>query len=353
MQTKKSNKTIVKAIPLVTYFSGIRKNDRAVMQETYFPLSDKTQAKTYIYYPQNKDPNTLPGIMFLHGMSVKGIDDPRMLTLAKNVALSGYTVVTPEIEEIRSLKIGEDSIGKCIELFEYFYKLEDFHKKDSVGFLSASFSGSLGLVAFSQDRVRDLVRSAMVVGSYCDFADTTSYAVKNFEVDSYASLVLFYNCLGLVDKNLNKELSFPIFQYAVDNGLNRVGQYAEGPKEHRNLKPSSREFLDNLLNDSEFRSNIVRIIREEIPHSLTKNLSPYYHLSTLKTPLSLLHGLSDPVISPTQSERMYRQLSNRKHPVTLELSNLITHGDQVPIRTQITGVAGVARAFGSYFSWFS
>lgn len=352
MQTKIRNKPIVKGLSLVPYFSGIRRNDRAIQQETYFPLSDKTQAKTYIYYPHNKDPNTLPGIMLLHGMSVKGIDDVRIQNLARNIALTGYTVVTPELVEITSLRIEERSIEKCIELFEYFYKLEDFHKKDSVGFLSASFSGSLGLVAFSQDRVRDLVRSVMVIGSYCDFANTTSHAVENFEIDNYASLVLFYNCLGIVDKQLMKELAFPIFQYAVDNGLNRVNQYAEGPKEHAKLKPSSREFLYNLLNDSEFRTEIVRIIREEIPHSLTKGLSPYYHLNSFKAPLSLLHGSTDPVISPVESEKIYSQLSNRKHPVTLEISNLITHGDQVPIQNQITGVAGVARAFGNYFSWF-
>ena len=191
----------------------------------------------------------------------------------------------------------------------------------------------------------------MVIGSYCDFLDTYEFSIKNFEIDNYAGLILFGNFLGFMDKKLQNELIPALYQYTVDNALLRTGHDAQGPKELEKLKPSSREFLSKILYDIAFRQEMVKSIRECIPHQLIRNLSPYFHLGDFRSPLSLLHGITDPVIAPEESIKIHRNLTNRNHPVYLELSNLITHGDQVPLYSQIKGVPGITKAFGYYFSW--
>lgn len=351
MLTKRRPNPLVKGIPLISYFSGLRKNDRATVKDLTIPISEKQSTRARLFYPANRDPKDLPGIYMPHGMNVLGIDDERMMNLAKNIALSGYSVLTPEIEEVRSLKIEEKIVEIIISQFRSFYQREDLHKKDNVSFLSVSFSGTLGMISFSQNEVRSMVRSSMVIGSCANFIDTFEYAIENFLIDNYAGIILFYNYLHFLDRKLHSQIAETLFEYAVDNGLIRTGEMAMGPKLHKNLKLPAREFMSRLMEDDEFRLEISSAIRETLPTNLARNLSPYYHIANFKSPLSLLHGSTDPVISPMESRKIHQSLANRNHSVHLEISDLITHGDQVPLYSQIRGVPGVARAFGYYFSW--
>lgn len=350
MQTQIPRNTIVKGLPLITYFSGLRNNHNAIRIETSFPVGTQ-HAKTYIYHPRGKNPQNLPGIFLLHGMSVLGIDDIRIQNLAKNLCLSGYTVATPALDEVAGLKIGNESIAKTMELYRYYHQREDLHSPDRVGFFSASFSGSIGLIALAQPEVSPLVKSIMAIGAYCHFSETTEYAIQNFGSDNYAGLVLYYNFLSAMDRKLHSQVSEALYQYAVDNALYRQGDGAEGPRAHARLPKPAAEFLTRLLNEDQFRTDIMSAIREAVPPSFSKSMSPYYHLGGIKAPVSLLHGASDPVIAPTESEKIYRYLSNRNHPAHIEVSQLITHGDPVPFYSQIAGLPGVSRAFGYYFSW--
>ncbi|WCL50212.1 alpha/beta hydrolase [Leptospira sp. GIMC2001] len=343
---------LLKGIPLLGYYSGIRKNDKAQVHETEFEFSPGNRTRTLLFYPPGKDPKNLPGIFLLHGMSALGIDDVRIQNLAKNLALCGYSVACPELSEVKSLLIREVTIEKSVNLFKHFYEREDLHKPGQVGYFSASFSGALGLIALSDPKVSDLVRSSMLVGSYNSFGESLVYAVDNFEIDNYAGLIVMLNFLGYLDKKLHNEVNESVYNLALDNGLYRTGENAIGPKLIEGLSKSARDFMKQMLNDKKFRMSLIDGIREVMPNSIKRDFSPYYKLAQFKSPLSLLHGYDDPVISYKESIKIHACLRNRMHPVYLEVSNVITHGDQLPLHTQIAGVPGVTRCFGYFFSWF-
>lgn len=355
MQTKNSQKKqpnpLLKGLPLISYFSGLRKNDKASCSEFSLSVPKLGTLRSYLYYPYKKDPSKLPGIFLPHGMNVLGIDDIRLVNLAKNLALCGYSVLTPEFPEIKQLLIQESMVEKFTLSFYEFYKNESLHQPERVSFFSVSFSGSIGLIAFSKPPINQMINSSMVIGACSHFSDTYLYANKNFSIDNYAGLILFLNYLPYIEKKIHLEISRALFEYAVDNGLKREGSDAIGPKEHKKLRPAASDFLHKILTNEEFRSSIVYGIKDNLPANLIKNLSPYYHLADYKAALSLLHGTTDPVIAPEESIKMYYLLKNRNHPVYLEISDLITHGDQVPLQNQIKSVPGVTRAFGFYFSY--
>lgn len=351
MQTKRRPSPIVKGIPLISYFSGLRKNDKAVKQEVLLPVDSRRKSRAYVYFPYGKDPKTLPGIFLPHGMNILGIDDIRMENLARNLAMAGYSVITPEIEEVTALQIDENVISIIGLQFLEYYKNRDWHLEDRVSFLSVSFSGSMGLISFSREELREMPRSFMAIGSCCNFIDTYEYSMKNFTIDNYAGLLLILNYLKFLDLKLHSEIYRSVYEYAIDNALHRTGASAMGPREHEKLRPASRDFLQRFMEEASFRKIVSGAIRENLPQSTVRNLSPYYHLGGFRAPLSLLHGSTDPVIDPGESVKIYRSLKNRKHPVHLEISDLITHGDQIPLHSQVRGVPGVTRAFGYYFSW--
>jgi len=340
----------LKGLPLIYYFSGIRKNDKAIRREVSLRFSSKETTRAFLYYPPGKNPGDLPGIFLPHGMNISGIDDIRVQNLARNLALSGYSVLTPEIPEVKFLKIDIKTIERIKNLFYDYYNRTEYHSKDKLSFFSVSFSGSMGLIAFSHDKIRDKIRSAMVIGCCSHFVDTYLYANQNFHVDNYACMILFYNFLTYLDKKMYSEIAHVLFEYAVDNSLHRTEENSVGAKEHKKLRPPAADFLNRLFQDEKFRSDVVYAIKDNLPPEIPRSFSPYYYLGDFKAPLSLLHGSKDPVISPEESRKIYLNLKNRNHPVYVSISDLITHGDQVPLYSQILGIPGVAKAFGFYFS---
>jgi predicted alpha/beta-fold hydrolase len=346
MQTK----YLRKGFPLLTYFSGLRKNDRAVSSEIRMSLKSGKEVRSILYSPAGKNPKDLPGVYLLHGMSVLGIDDIRIQNLARNIALCGFSVFTPELKEVKSLLIQEATIQNIIEIFKEYRENPEFHNRERIGFFSASFCGSMGLVAFAQPEVNSEINSAMAIGSYCDFTDGCTFALEHFQIDNYAALILFHNFLEYLDRSLHKAVASTIYHYAVDNAFLRTGPDSEGDKSLAALKPAHRDFVSRMMTSEDFRKTIIDGFRESVPKRLVRTLSPYYHLGNIKAPVSLLHGESDPVIPARESYKMYMHFVKRNHPANLEISPLIGHGDPVPLHSQIAKLPGVTKSFGFYFS---
>src|SRR5579859_1401291 len=78
---------------------------RQPIQERDFPLPD-TRAR--IYLPLDvKRPS---GIVLVHGVHYKGIDEPRLVRFARSFAAAGVAVLTPEVRELCDYRIDPASI---------------------------------------------------------------------------------------------------------------------------------------------------------------------------------------------------------------------------------------------------
>ncbi|WP_367898748.1 alpha/beta hydrolase [Leptospira sp. WS58.C1] len=327
-------------LPFLLKYADMIDSPESAVREEHVRVSKKISFRTKIF----PGPEHSPAIYLQHGMSNRGIDDPRILTLAKHLRNSGATVYLPELPEVKGLEISEDTVPNIRTLFHEIVKREG----QAISFLSASFSAGMGMVALSGKEEQKNLKSALLVGTYSDFAETLPFSLSNYHLDPYAVHVLLYNYISKLEPKLSKLEEF-YFEAALDNGLKRMGEEEKAPKLLKKLNQKEREFVHSLQTDPGFRMALVEPILSVLPHNFILRNSPKNYLSDWKAPIALLHGSDDPVISPDESEQLFGSLRNGKeeHKVILK-SNLITHGDHLPFYTQLGEIPKLAGLWGFF-----
>lgn len=331
------------AFPLILNYVKSSRESKTIKAEIRLPNG----IRAFLIHPQEKNPQSLPGIYLQHGMSVMGIDDPRILTLAENLSQLGFSIILPELTEVRSLNIQTNTIQNIQNLVHLLHSKKDWYNGKKLGFLSASFSGGMGLISISKPATRKLIDSIMLIGAYSDFLDTLPFVFSNFHRDNYGVFVLLFNFIDAIEPKLAKEIKILAYEAACDNALHRTGEYAMVPKLLKDVSKSSREFFYQIESNEHFRTNVGEKIAKavgDLPHKL----SPYHQLEEIHCPVVLLHGEDDPVISPEESRKLSLLLSKKQVPFLYRTSSAITHGDNLPIHSQIFGVPALLETFGTF-----
>ncbi|PJZ47374.1 alpha/beta hydrolase [Leptospira brenneri] len=341
-------KPYVLAIPLVLSYAGLKQKKSLERKELKLP---GTGRRVFHFYPVGKNPESLPGVYIQHGMSVMGIDDPRILELAENIASSDHSVILPELPEVKGLKIEEKTISNIEDLMMEIHSTKHLFNGDDLGYLSASFSGGMGLIAASKSNTRNKIKTSMAIGAYCDFLDTVPFVCSNYKVDPYAVYVILYNFLHCFEPELSAELQPVYYAAALDNGFKRTGNAAEAQVLLEKTSKKAKEFFSQVETDETFRRELAKRILTTVPKNLPENLSPFYQLETLSGPVSLLHGKTDPVISPEESEKLTQLFQKKGISYVYRSSTALTHGDSLPLHSQIFGVPALLQTFGSFLYW--
>ncbi|GBF51766.1 alpha/beta hydrolase family protein [Leptospira ryugenii] len=335
------------SLPLVFTYGGLIKN-KNILSEA---IQLKGNRRARCYWPKGKEKTKLPGIYLQHGLSIFGIDDRRIIDLAENLSHCGFSVILPELTEVVQLRMSLETIDNIESLGLELSDLKSWYDGKRFGFFSVSFSSGMGLIACSRPGLADRVRSFMAVGGYCDFLDTFPFVFQNFSKDNYGVMVLLYNLLDRVDKALGEELREVFYLAAVDNAKYRLGEEAEAPKLLKSRSPKAQDFFWKVMDSEEFRTQLARDLQNSYPIELPKSFSPYYQMGGLKSPVSLLHGDSDPVISPEESKKLANYFKEKGHKHVFRTSTALTHGDNLPLHEQISGVPSLLKTFGSFLYW--
>ena len=117
-----------------------------------------------IYEPATRRART---VLLTGGVHAKGIDEPRLTKLARDLAVAGTPVVTAEIDDLLRYRItpeahrrarGRDRLGRAAS--------RRWRRDGRIGVFGVSFAGGLSIVAAGRPaggaarRLRDLVRRA-------------------------------------------------------------------------------------------------------------------------------------------------------------------------------------------------
>lgn len=341
-------KPYVLAIPLILSYAGLKQKKALERKELRLP---DTGRRIFHFYPAGKNPESLPGVYIQHGMSAMGIDDPRIVELAENIASSNHSVILPELPEVKGLKIEEKTISNIQSLMMEIYSTKQLFDGEKLGYLSASFSAGMGLIAASKSNTKNKIKSSMAIGAYCDFLDTVPFVFSNYEIDPYAVYVILYNFIHCFEPTLAEELQPVYYEGALDNGLKRIGKEALTETLLSRTSPRAKDFFFQVGADRKFRKELAKRVLDTVPKNLPENLSPFYQLESLDGPVSLLHGKTDPVISPTESEKLTLLFQKKQIPYVYRTSTALTHGDSLPLHSQIFGVPALLQTFGSFLYW--
>lgn len=334
--------------PFLLKSTGLISNAPVKTQEFYWDSKLIPNKKYRVkYFLANKNKDKIPPTIFLtHGMSGYGIDDIRMTDVANSLSACGYNVVVPEFEEIKALKITHESVKNIKDVFLSLLERTELNTKQ-IGFFSISFSAGFGLTAFSEPEIANRVKVIIAIGGFSDLLDTCRFAMENYDRDDYPTNILFYNYLHLLYEDV-EDLTKVFYEAALDNGFSRPPSLQVAPTLYKSLSKRHKEIFDQAKLSKEFREKLVNAIRISYGES-AKLSSPFYSIEKIKSPVCLLHGKNDGVISESETLKLARKMKEFGLEYHLELTGLLAHGDKIPVWKQINSLPGLASAFGYFF----
>src|SRR6202042_3094725 len=104
-----------------------------------------------------------PGIVIVHGIHHLGIDEPRLVNLARASAASGYAVLTPQVAALADYHVDADSIPTIGESAAWLERRVGGGPWTVIGVI---FAGGLALLAATDPRYAAHMRALVLMGAY-------------------------------------------------------------------------------------------------------------------------------------------------------------------------------------------
>ena len=242
-----------------------------------------------------------PGMVIVHGVHHLGIDEPRLVALARAVSASGIRVLTPELLSLADYHVESGSIA----LIGYAARSLSESLGQKVGVLGISFGGGLSLLAASDPRFEPYIRFVVSVGSHDDLERVSQFfltdqivrpdgSTLHMTAHEYGPLVLIYSHVDdffpPTDANIAHEALRLLLWEKVD----------ESRKRAELLSPPSRRKMELLYTHhvEALSGELQQVIADH--HAEMSAVSPHGRLQSMHVPVLLLHGSADNVIPPSE-----------------------------------------------------
>lgn len=290
-------------------------------------------------------------VLLVSGLHPAGIDEPRLVAIARDLAASGLAVVTPGIPDLSRFAITPD-ITDAIEDAAFRLSsvpLPDLRSGDPrIGLMGISFSGGLSIVAAGRESLRGRIAYVFAFGGHDDLPRVLRYLCTGIEPPpggihfdngdaaprlphDYGVAVLL---LGVADRLVPaaqvESLRAAVGRFLWASHLDRVDK-KKAVEEFTALRDLARRLPppeSTLLNYVNAR-DVVHLGARLLPYIGAYGNAPA--LSPSKSakpsaPVYLLHGLDDNVIPAVESVYLAEDLQGHAH-VRLLLSRLISHAE--------------------------
>jgi dienelactone hydrolase len=292
--------------------------------------------------------------LLVSGLHPAGIDEPRLVALARQLSASGLSIVTPDIPELSRFEI-TPATTDAIEQAAVWLSSETALSPDGrVGLMGISFSGGLAVVTAGRKSMADHTAFTAAFGGYDDLPRVLRYLCTGVEErprhevrlnpgaaddqepfarppDAGGVAVIL---LGIADRVVPpsqvEPLRAAVRRFLSASYLDRV----DPPQSEREFA-ALREVAKRMPQPS---ATLLRYVNERDVIHLGPRLLPFVGvygghpaLSPSKSPkpsapVFLLHGRDDNVIPAVESEYLAEDLRGHA-PARLLLSGLISHAE--------------------------
>jgi pimeloyl-ACP methyl ester carboxylesterase len=281
----------------------------------------RASARARLYLPPGRAARCL---VVGHGVHYLGIEEPRLVRFASELARVGVAVLTPELADLADYRItrrGADVLAESVHAL---------HARCGVpvGLLGFSFAGGLALLAAEDHWVSRELAYVASVGGYQDLTRVLSFLLTD-QVETPDGMVTRkaheYGIVVLVYENLDW------FVPAEDRAVMREAVKAWLHEDRARAwwfaslgtTLRSEQFFEHLASgdSSAFRATLGTAM--EGTSGLNNGLSPRGRLDRIPVPVYLLHGAGDRVIPAEETVWGGRELDG--HPHAALVSPLIEH----------------------------
>ena len=289
-----------------------------------------------IYRPTN---TSGPPALLVPGVHAGGIDEPRLIQFARDVASMGRIVVTAELPDLKRYSITPRSTDMIQDAAMWLSQESGYAPERRIGMMGISFAGGLSLVAASRPELRDRVAFVMSFGGHGDLPRTLRYLCTGIQPDGsvrpphdYGIAIIL---LGVADRMVPKHQAQPLrdailaFLHASHVDMVDKSQAQVEFARARSLAEQLPEPARMLMNDVNER-NVARLGPVLLPHVSAlgddTTLSPA-RVAPPIFPVYLLHGTEDNVIPAAESALLAETLRQRGANVHQLATPLITHAE--------------------------
>ena len=288
------------------------------------------------YAPSASD--ELP-ILLVPGVHASGIDEPRLVGVARDLAAVGHPVLTTELADLKRYAITARSTDMIEDAAAWLAQQRDLAPSGGIGMMGISFAGGLSIVAAGRPTIRDRVDFVMSFGGHGDLPRTLRYLCTGVQPDGsvrpphdYGVAIIL---LGLAERVVPPDqvepLRHAILTFLEASRLDMVDK-AQSQVEFARARdlatalPEPARRLMGYVNDRNVKS-LGPIL---LPHVGELGGDPALSPSRSAPPSAavyLLHGADDNVIPAVESVLLAGELRQRGVHVEHLVTPLITHAE--------------------------
>jgi dienelactone hydrolase len=290
------------------------------------------------------------------GLYASGIDEPRLVRLARQLAASHVAVVTPDIPELSRFEIAPAITDAIEDAAGWLASDATLAPDRTAALMGINFSGGLSIIAAGRPSLANRVAYVFSLGGHDDLPRVLRYLCTGRELrpvpavqlgsvttdntfvlpphDDGVAVILLSIADRVVPPAQVERLRAGVRQYlwasALDGGVDK----ARAPSEFEQVRQLARTLPEpsaTLLRYVLAR-DVVHLGVRLLPLIGSNSAADGLSLSKApkpSAPVFLLHGLEDNVIPAVESEYLAEDLRGHA-PVRLLLSGLISHAETDP-----------------------
>jgi dienelactone hydrolase len=286
-------------------------------------------------------PSRVRGRAFLlvPGVHASGVDEPRLVGFARDLASVGHTVVTAGPPDLARYAITPATTDAIEDAARWVSAARDLAPDGRISMMGISFAGGLSLVAAGRDSLRDRVAAVVSLGGHGDLSRTLRYLCSGDEPradgrtphDYGVVIILLAVADRVVPAAQVEPLRNALLTFLEASRLDLVdkAQSAATFKKAVAIEaglPEPARTLMNYVNQRDV-AHLGPILRPHVtgmgaPATLSPGAS-----RPPAAPVYLLHGLDDNVIPSYESVALAYEYQARRVTTHLLVTPLITHAE--------------------------
>jgi len=276
--------------------------------------------------------------LLVPGVHASGVDEPRLVGFARDLASMGHPVVTAGPPQLARYTITTETTDAIEDAAAWLTQQRDLAPDGRIGMMGISFAGGLSIVAAGRPALKDKVAAVLSLGGHGDLPRTLRYLCTGLQADGsrrpphdYGVVIIL---LAVADRVVPAE--------QVDPMRNALLTF---------LEASRLDLVDKAQSAAEFaRARVLAATLPEPSRTLmgyvnqrdVDHLGPILlpHVTAMGDPalspalsppptadVYLLHGADDNVIPAAESVQLARDFNQRGVRIHLLATPLITHAE--------------------------
>ena len=295
----------------------------AVQEEKAVRRMGGTEREGIVYRPSGSSPTS--AVILVPGVSELGCNHPRLVSLARALAGTGFMVVTPDIKMFREFRIYPPPLDEISFWLHEARTLEGGQKLRHVGLAGISFSGTLALIAAAEPQNRDSAAYVLGIGSFDDLircshfwfdAGPTTVGPGYYPTRFYAKWIIMIAAIDQIPAAEDRR-----FLESVLRSLLLQKQVPSPPETM--TEDGRRWYRLALMREDQADPELAQQIENQVTSMLYPGLSTSGPAAEILCPVFLAHGAYDDLIPPEESRRLQAKILHANS--YLLISPFLTH----------------------------